>query len=42
VWKKLLESIKKINPSAITIIGGAHISSDLERAFQNFNENLDF
>ncbi len=40
--KILLESIKKNNPSVIAIVGGAHISSDPERAFQNFNENLDF
>ncbi len=38
----ILESIKKTNPKVITVVGGAHISSDPEKAFENLEEYLDF
>jgi anaerobic magnesium-protoporphyrin IX monomethyl ester cyclase len=38
----LLKSIKEFNPKVITVVGGAHISSDPERAFLNLEEYLDF
>ena len=39
---KLLKAIKEWNPDIITVVGGAHISSDPTRAFVNLEANLDF
>jgi anaerobic magnesium-protoporphyrin IX monomethyl ester cyclase len=40
--RKLLKATKEWNPDIITVVGGAHISSDPIRAFDNLEENLDF
>ncbi len=40
--RKLLKATKEWNPDVITVVGGAHISSDPLRAFENLQENLDF
>ncbi|MEE3347127.1 MAG: radical SAM protein [Nitrospinota bacterium] len=40
--RKLLKAIKEWNPDIITVVGGAHISSDPTRAFVNLEANLDF
>lgn len=40
--RKLLKATKEWNPDIVTVVGGAHISSDPIRAFENLNENLDF
>ena len=38
----LLKSIKEFNRDVKTVVGGAHISSDPKRAFENLKEYLDF
>ena len=38
----ILKSIKETNPKIITVVGGAHISSDPEAAFRNLEKHLDF
>ncbi len=40
--RAILASIKKTNPKIVTLVGGAHISSDPEQAFKNLESNLDF
>jgi anaerobic magnesium-protoporphyrin IX monomethyl ester cyclase len=40
--RKLLKVTKEWNPDIVTVVGGAHISSDPIRAFENLHENLDF
>lgn len=40
--RKLLKATKEWNPEITTVVGGAHISSDPIRAFDNLEENLDF
>lgn len=40
--RKLLKATKEWNPDILTVVGGAHISSDPLRAFENLEENLDF
>tara|TARA_B100000686_G_scaffold353740_1_gene460597 strand:+ start:4299 stop:5786 length:1488 start_codon:yes stop_codon:yes gene_type:complete len=40
--RKILQTIKETDTSIITIVGGAHISSDPENAFENLKEHLDY
>lgn len=40
--RRILRAIKEADPRIITVVGGAHISSDPERAFENLAEHLDF
>ncbi|MEC7640853.1 MAG: radical SAM protein [Nitrospinota bacterium] len=40
--RRILASIKQTDPQVITLVGGAHISSDPERAFKHLEEYLDF
>ncbi|MFQ5715487.1 MAG: B12-binding domain-containing radical SAM protein [Nitrospinales bacterium] len=40
--RRILRSIKEMDPRIITVVGGAHMSSDPERAFENLSEHLDF
>jgi len=40
--RKLLRATKDWNPDIVTVVGGAHISSDPIRAFDNLHEDLDF
>jgi anaerobic magnesium-protoporphyrin IX monomethyl ester cyclase len=40
--RRLLKAIKEWNPSIVTVVGGAHISSTPIPAFENLKENMDF
>ena len=40
--RKLLKLIKDLDSNIITVVGGAHVSSDPIRGFENLRDNLDF
>jgi len=40
--RRILEIVKAIDPRIVTVVGGAHISSEPVRSFENLERHLDF